>query len=120
MSKFRNSAAERSSSFGFFLFFCLIFSFLSFCPTAQGATYTVTNTDNSGAGSLRQAITSANTNPGPDTIIFSIPGCGVACTIHPLTPFTLNTLNGRQHHHRRLYPDRIGPGHGNHAGNAHD
>jgi hypothetical protein len=36
------------------------------------ATYTVTNTNNSGAGSLRQAIIDANANAGADTIVFSI------------------------------------------------
>ena len=94
MFRFRNSAAERSSSFGFFLFFCLIFSLPTFCPTAQGATWTVINTNDSGVGSLRQAILSANTNPGPDTITFSIPGCGIACTIHLLTPLPLSGSNG--------------------------
>ena len=76
MSKFRNSAAERPSSFGFFLFFCLIFSFLSFCPTAWSANYVVTTPSDSDADpgvSLREAIINANTNPGPDTITFNIP-----------------------------------------------
>ncbi|MBL8378811.1 MAG: cadherin-like domain-containing protein [Burkholderiales bacterium] len=36
------------------------------------ATYTVTNTNDSGAGSLRQAILSANGNAGTDTIAFNI------------------------------------------------
>ncbi len=36
------------------------------------ATYTVSNTSDSGAGSLRQAITDANNNAGADTIQFSI------------------------------------------------
>ncbi|HSF11045.1 MAG TPA: DUF4347 domain-containing protein [Nitrospirales bacterium] len=40
------------------------------------ATYTVTNTNDSGAGSLRQAITDANANVGSDTINFSIAGAG--------------------------------------------
>ena len=35
---------------------------------ASALTYTVTSTADSGAGSLRQAITDANTNPGADTI----------------------------------------------------
>ncbi len=36
----------------------------------------VINTNNSGAGSLREAITFANANPGADTISFAIPGAG--------------------------------------------
>ncbi|AFY47683.1 CARDB domain-containing protein,putative collagen-binding protein,Calx-beta domain-containing protein,subtilase family protease [Nostoc sp. PCC 7524] len=39
-----------------------------------GTTYTVTNTDDSGEGSLRWAIEQANTNVGTDTILFNIPG----------------------------------------------
>jgi hypothetical protein len=39
-------------------------------------TFTVANTDDSGPGSLRQAILDANANPGTDTITFSI-GSGV-------------------------------------------
>ncbi len=35
--------------------------------------FTVTNTADSGPGSLRDAITQANANPGPDEIHFSIP-----------------------------------------------
>jgi hypothetical protein len=38
---------------------------------AGAAAYSVTNTDDSGAGSLRSAITNANSNPGIDTITFS-------------------------------------------------
>lgn len=34
------------------------------------ATFTVTNSNDAGAGSLRQAILSANANPGPDDIFF--------------------------------------------------
>ena len=100
MFRFRNSAAERSSTFGFFLSSCLIISLLSFCPTAQGATYTVINTNNLGAGSLRQAILDANSHPpGPHTINFSISGCAPVCTISPiLVGFTLSggntTING--------------------------
>jgi titin len=40
-------------------------------------TYLVTNTNDSGAGSLRQAILDANANPGRDTIAFNIGGGGV-------------------------------------------
>ncbi|KQP44266.1 DUF4347 domain-containing protein [Pseudorhodoferax sp. Leaf274] len=41
------------------------------------ATYTVTSTADSGAGSLRQAILDANNTPGADTIGFAIAGTGV-------------------------------------------
>jgi Right handed beta helix region len=45
---------------------------------ATGSTFTVTNTDDSGTGSLRQAISDANSNSGHDTIVFAQ---GVAGTI---------------------------------------
>ncbi|MGA2799646.1 MAG: Ig-like domain repeat protein, partial [Thermoguttaceae bacterium] len=50
------------------------------------STYTVTNTADSGPGSLRQAITDANANLGTDTIAFSIASAGVQ-TISPTTLF---------------------------------
>jgi parallel beta-helix repeat protein len=43
---------------------------------ALSESFTVTNTDDSGAGSLRQAINNANANPGLDRIKFNIPGPG--------------------------------------------
>jgi hypothetical protein len=50
------------------------------------AVFTVTNTADSGDGSLRQAITDANATPIPQsaTILFDIPGSGVQ-TIKPLS-----------------------------------
>jgi parallel beta-helix repeat protein len=45
-------------------------------PLARANTYTVTNTNNSGTGSLRDAIKSANNNPGADTIAFNLSGSG--------------------------------------------
>ncbi|HEV3203745.1 MAG TPA: right-handed parallel beta-helix repeat-containing protein, partial [Gemmataceae bacterium] len=48
------------------------------------AIFVVTNTDDSGAGSLRQAILDANANPGTDTIAFNIGGGGVQ-TIQPIS-----------------------------------
>ena len=41
------------------------------------ATFTVTNVNDSGAGSLRQAILDANANFGDDVIEFNIPGSGL-------------------------------------------
>ncbi|WP_029630673.1 DUF4347 domain-containing protein, partial [Zavarzinella formosa] len=49
-------------------------------------TFIVSNNGDSGAGSLRQAILDANTNPGTDAISFAIPGSGPQ-TIQPATPF---------------------------------
>ena len=49
------------------------------------ATFTVSNTADSGPGSLRQAILDANATAGSDTIAFDIPGMGVP-TISPLSP----------------------------------
>lgn len=45
-------------------------------PDAPGATFTVTNAADSGAGSFRQAVIQANSTVGKDTIQFSIPGVG--------------------------------------------
>ena len=39
-----------------------------------GTTIAVTNTNDAGPGSLREAIDCANTTPGPNTIQFAIPG----------------------------------------------
>src|SRR2546426_1625985 len=56
-------------------------------PTARAATFTVTNTANTGAGSLRQAIIDANNSPGVDTIQFNITGGGFQ-TIAPTSALT--------------------------------
>ena len=50
-------------------------------PAHAQSTFLVTNTNDSGAGSLRQAILDANNTPGADAINFDIPGAGVQ-TIH--------------------------------------
>jgi len=44
---------------------------------AAAATFTVTSTADTGAGSLRQAILDANANVGADVIVFAIPATGV-------------------------------------------
>ncbi len=59
--------------------------------TVLGATFTVTTTSDSGAGSLRQAILDANPASGTDTIEFQIPG-SPPFTIMPTLP--LPTLTG--------------------------
>jgi hypothetical protein len=53
------------------------FTALLFSSLASAATFTVDNTNDSGAGSLRQAMLDANTTMGDDTIDFAIPGAGV-------------------------------------------
>jgi len=52
--------------------------------SAGAATFTVTNANDSGLGSLRQALTDANTAPGSDAIDFNLSGAG---------PFTINLLS---------------------------
>ena len=54
----------------------LVLGLMLFVGSAKAATYTVTNTSDAGAGSLRQAITDANSNAGADTISFNIAGVG--------------------------------------------
>ncbi len=57
--------------------------------SARATTFTVINTNDTGAGSLRQAIADANGSAGPHTINFNIPGsdpgcdAGGVCTIAP-------------------------------------
>ena len=43
-------------------------------PGSALADFTVNSTADSGAGSLREAITNANLNPGPDTITITATG----------------------------------------------
>jgi hypothetical protein len=56
---------------------------------ALAATFAVTTTADSGAGSLRQAILDANANAGADIISFNVSGAGCdgsgVCTIAPAT-----------------------------------
>lgn len=68
----------------------LLLTLVASVAIASPQTFTVTNTAQTGAGSLTQAILDANANTGPDTIDFNIPsddsGCNAAthvCTIKP-------------------------------------
>jgi hypothetical protein len=58
--------------------------FVHLAGAAAAAVFPVTNTDDSGPGSLRQAILDVNANPGPHGIQFAIPGAG-AHVIAPLS-----------------------------------
>lgn len=62
----------------------------TFIVSSVTATFTVINTNDSGAGSFRQAILSANSNAGADLINFNIPGAGTH-TITLLTPLPVIT-----------------------------
>src|SRR5262249_49108643 len=59
---------------------------LAFAQTAPQATFTVTNTNDAGAGSLRQAILDANASPGADLITFNITGGPTTITPATLLP----------------------------------
>ncbi len=61
------------------------FLFAAAAGAAAAATYTVTAQGDSGAGTISQAITNANANPGLDTILFDIPGA---------PPFGVNIFMG--------------------------
>ena len=57
---------------------CIIVALITIVPFLNGATYTVTMAapDANIPWTLRFAMNSANFNPGPDTILFNIPGTG--------------------------------------------
>ncbi len=59
-------------------------------PRKLMATFVVTNTFDSGVGSLRQAIVNSNGSPGPNTIDFDIPTTdpGYANGVWTITPLT--------------------------------
>ncbi len=62
-----------------------VFEISSDCTPTPACSTIVTNTNDSGPGSLREAINCANNNPGPDVISFNIPGNG---------PHTIQVLTG--------------------------
>jgi hypothetical protein len=76
------------------------------------STFTVTNTADSGDGSLRQAILDADNDSGPNTILFAIPGHDH--TITPTSPLpnitTPTTLDSTTQPGHRV--ELVGPGSG--------
>jgi hypothetical protein len=58
---------------------------VGFVMSSTAATFLVTNTNDSGGGSLRQAILDANASPGADAINFNLPGAPPH-TITPTSP----------------------------------
>jgi titin len=63
---------------------CLILVLMAASARGWAATYVVTTTANSGAGSFFAALESANTNPGLDTITFNVSGT---------PPFTITPID---------------------------
>ncbi len=87
----------RITTFGIkFTMFLLVFGLVALLSegtsltanvTTDGELFVVTNANDDGPGSFRQAITAANANvtPSPDRIVFNIPGSGIK-VINLLTP----------------------------------
>lgn len=63
---------------------------VSLVATLSASNLVVTNTNDTGPGSLRDAIVNANSCPGWDTIVFDIPGAG-PYVISPLSPLPAAT-----------------------------
>jgi VCBS repeat-containing protein len=87
-NRFRIIWATRTTAFAFALVVIVALFLALMASPAHAAGFTVTNTNDSGPGSLRQAIESANDKvnfPGHDTILFDIPGNGPH-TIAPSSP----------------------------------
>jgi hypothetical protein len=64
-----------------------------YTSAGEGVAYVVTNTNDSGTGSLRQAILDANATPSADSVIFDIPAEGVS-TINLLSALPSITAAG--------------------------
>ena len=81
------------------------------------STFSVSNTDDHGPGSLRQAIVDANDNANlggvPDEIDFDIPGSG----LHVISSLDRLAADHRSGGDRRLHPAGFEPEHG--AGRRH-
>ena len=73
--------------------FILLILLIIFSIPAGAATFTVTNLNDSGTGSLRQAIDNANTTPGSDTINFSTGGT-ITLTSGQITVTDALIING--------------------------
>ena len=79
-------ALSRRHAWGAVLCLSLVAGLLFVPATSASATgFLVTNVDDAGPGSLRQAILDANASPGADEITFDIDGGGNA-TISPVSP----------------------------------
>ena len=77
------STLRRNATRAPFLISAALFLICASKPVVA-STFSVTNTNDMGTGSLRQAITDANNHVGADTITFNISGSGV----HTITPLS--------------------------------
>lgn len=71
-----------------------IFAFVLAAINISAATFTVTNTNNSGAGSLRQAVTDSNTAATSDMIVFDPAVFGTPQIIALASAITINPAAG--------------------------
>lgn len=72
-------------------FFIASWVLLALSGPALAATFTVTNTNDAGPGSLRQAMEDANATTGADSISFNVNGGGVNVTIQPTSALPVIT-----------------------------
>ena len=72
---------------GFFSLIIFLSALMTVSPSA--ATFQVTNTADSGAGSLRQAVSDANATAADDTIHFNIPTADPTCDAGGVCTITL-------------------------------
>src|SRR5215212_2813799 len=86
-----NKATGRLLALAFLLAAIAASLMLAAGPSYASTTFTVKNTNDTGVGSLRQAMFDANVIPGADVINFDIPGSEVK-TIAPASP--LPTITG--------------------------
>jgi len=78
-----------------FIALLLVLTQMAVAPGARAASYIVFSLADSGAGSLREAITSANSNAGADTITFSVSGAiNLASALPNLTDASGVTIDG--------------------------
>jgi hypothetical protein len=70
--------------------------FFTCCVSLYAAVFTVSNTGDSGPGSLRQAITSSNATPGINSIVFTTSGTiNLASALPPISvPVTIDGTSG--------------------------
>ena len=83
--RFMFKSARVRASFTALAFFILTLA----AQQVGAATFTVVNTADSGAGSLRQAVAEANVTPANDTINFNIPLTDSNCTSNGVCTITL-------------------------------